>query len=77
LLSVAIERIRGQALEQVLWERIFRPVDMVDTLLLRRDTDSIPNRGSQHVTNPDGGFERLYWGMDCLFWCGRYRFHGR
>ena len=70
LLSRAIEKITGQTLEAVLWERIFRPLGMYDSLLLRRDTEFICNRGSQHVTNPAGGFERLYWGVDSHFGAG-------
>ena len=43
ILSTVVERITGQSLEQVLWERIFEPVGMHNTLLRRVDTDFLPN----------------------------------
>ena len=64
LLSAAIEKISGASLERFMKDRIFEPVGMHDTLLLRSDTNFIENRASQHVVNTNGGFERLYWGMD-------------
>jgi len=70
LLSVAIERITGQTLEQVLHECVFEPVGMFDTALLRSDTTFVPNRGSQHVVNPAGGFERMYWGVENFLGAG-------
>jgi CubicO group peptidase (beta-lactamase class C family) len=50
MLSVAIERIAGQPLEQVLRERVFEPVGMNDTLLRRFDTDFVPNSATLHMT---------------------------
>jgi D-aminopeptidase len=64
LLSIAIERISGQTLEEFMWSRIFKPVGMYNSLFLRSDTGYIENRGAQHVLSPNGGFERLYWGVD-------------
>src|SRR5260370_42404818 len=43
MLSVAIERITGQPLEDVLRERIFEPAGMRDTMLRRFDSDFVPN----------------------------------
>jgi D-aminopeptidase len=70
LLSVVIERISGQTLEQVMLERIFKPIGMSDSLLLRSDVDFVGNRGSQHVLKPAGGFERLSWGVDNFLGAG-------
>jgi D-aminopeptidase len=64
LLSAVIERITGERLESTLADRVFGPIGMHDTLLLRSDTQFIGNRGSQHVVSPTGGFERMYWGVD-------------
>jgi D-aminopeptidase len=62
MLGVAIERITGQALEEVLWERIFRPVGMHDTLLRRWDSDFVRNSATLHMTTPAGDFEKSYMG---------------
>ena len=62
ILSAAIERITGEALEDVLTERIFRPVGMLDTLLRRRDIDLVPNSATLHATGPTGLFERASFG---------------
>lgn len=61
LLTLAIERISGKSLETFMRERIFDPIGMSDTLLLRSDTVFVSNRGSQHVRGINGGFERLFW----------------
>jgi CubicO group peptidase (beta-lactamase class C family) len=62
MLSVAIERITGQSFEEVLSERIFKPVGMHDTLVRRWDTDFVPNSATLHMTNLAGGFEKSYLG---------------
>ena len=67
LLSTAIERIADKSLEEVMSERVFRPLDMCDSLLLRSDSKYLANRGSQHVVDPSGGYERLFWGVDSHF----------
>jgi D-aminopeptidase len=67
LLAVVIERITGQALEDVLRERIFEPVGMHDTLLRRLDTDFVPNSATMHMVGPSGAYNRSYVG---LTWSG-------
>lgn len=64
MLSVAIERITGQSLEEVLRERILEPVGMYDTMLRRWDTDFVPNSAALHMTNQAGGFEKSYFGKE-------------
>lgn len=64
MLSVAIERLTGASLEEVLRERIFAPVGMTDTLLRRKDSDFVPNSATLHNLGPDGAFCRDYMGMD-------------
>jgi D-aminopeptidase len=63
MLSVAIERITGQSLEDVLRERIFDPVGMYATLLRRLDTDFVPNSATLHMVNPTGGYEKSHLGV--------------
>lgn len=58
LLSVAIERIASLPLEAVLEERVLARVGMHDTLLRRRESDLVPNSATNHLTRPDGGYER-------------------
>jgi D-aminopeptidase len=62
MLSAVIERITGQTLEEVLSERVFKPVGMKDTLLRRWDTDFLPNSATLHMTNLAGDFEKSYLG---------------
>src|SRR6185437_10320342 len=70
LLSMVIERITGKSLEEVLRERVFDPIGMSDSLILRSDTDFISNRGSGHVINPAGGYEKMSWGLDSFLGAG-------
>jgi hypothetical protein len=64
MLGVAIERITGQSLAEMLRERIFLPVGMHDTLLRRFDTDFVPNSATPHMTKLEGGFEKSYLGTE-------------
>jgi D-aminopeptidase len=64
LLSAVIERISGQAVEQVMRERVFEPIGMYDSMFLRSDNKYIANRASQHALNPLEGYEKLSWGVD-------------
>jgi D-aminopeptidase len=66
LLSLAIERIAGQSLEDLFRTRIFEPLGMRDTLLRRFDSDFTPNSASMHMTKTGGGFERSYLGLEHL-----------
>jgi D-aminopeptidase len=64
MVSVAIERITGQAFEDVLRQRIFEPVGMCDTQLRRWDTDFLPNSAVWHMIDGAGGFEKSYIGTE-------------
>jgi D-aminopeptidase len=64
LLSVVIERITGQTLEHVMWERIFEPLGMYDTLVRHWDTDFVANSSTPHHLNSAGFYERAYFGYD-------------
>jgi len=58
LLSFAIERITGEALEDVLRTRLFEPVHMYSTLLRRWDTDFVANSAVAHTIGPSGDYQK-------------------
>jgi D-aminopeptidase len=62
LLSAAIERIADKPLEDVLYERVFAPIGMADTLLRRFDTDFVPNSATPHMISEGGEYEKSYIG---------------
>ena len=63
-LSVAIERLAGKPLEDVLRERIFEPLGMNDTLLRRVDSGFVPNSATLHMLGAGGAFTKEYMGME-------------
>ena len=63
LLTAAIERIAGAALEEVLDQLVFRPIGMSRTMLRRWDTDFVSNSASLHSIGQDGSYEKAYLGM--------------
>lgn len=60
LLSIAIERILDQSLEEVFQERIFEPAGMYDTLLRRKDSDFVADSATMHAGSADNGYGRTY-----------------
>jgi CubicO group peptidase (beta-lactamase class C family) len=62
ILSAVIEKLTGQSLEEVLEQRVFKPIGMNDTRLRRFDTDFLPNSATQHMIDGRGGFEKSYIG---------------
>jgi CubicO group peptidase (beta-lactamase class C family) len=60
LVAVAVERMTGQRLEEVLRSRIFEPVGMHDTLLRRVNSNFVPNSATMHMTSPSRALERTY-----------------
>lgn len=64
LLGIAVERIAGEPLADVLRKRIFEPVGMHDTLLRPWDTDFVPNSATLHMLNQQGKYTRDYMGME-------------
>jgi CubicO group peptidase (beta-lactamase class C family) len=62
LLSIAIERITGQTLGDVLRERIFVPLRMYDTVLRCYDNDFSANSAALHTLSRRGGFEKSHFG---------------
>lgn len=64
LLGIAVERIAGAPLAEVLRERIFKPAGMYDTLLRPWDSDFVPNSATLHMIDPAGCYSRDYMGME-------------
>ena len=64
LLSVALERIHGASLEEILRKQIFEPAGMYDTVLRRWDTDFLPNSATLHMTGAKGQYCRSYLGTE-------------
>jgi D-aminopeptidase len=60
MLSVAIERIAGQSLEDLLRETIFDPIGMYATVLRRSDGGFLSNSATLHMTTPTGGYEKSH-----------------
>jgi len=63
-LSAAIENVTGHSLEEVLEQRIFKPVGMHDTMLRRWDSDFIPNSATLHSRDEGGVFSKTHMGME-------------
>jgi D-aminopeptidase len=63
LLSLAIERISGQPLEEMLREHIFAPIGLHDTQVRRFDTDFVPNSASLHMMHA-GRYQKCHFGID-------------
>lgn len=63
LVSTVLERITGQTYEQVMWERVFEPLGMYDSLVRRWDTDFVPNSATGHDVLLTGSFSRAYYGF--------------
>jgi CubicO group peptidase (beta-lactamase class C family) len=58
LLSLAIERVSGRSLGEVLTERVLCPLGMHDTALLPSDMQIVPRLATFHVPAPGSGFRR-------------------
>jgi CubicO group peptidase (beta-lactamase class C family) len=64
LLSIAIERITGESLAEVLRKRVFEPVGMYSTMLRPWDTDFVPNSATLHMVNAKGQYTRDIMGLE-------------
>jgi D-aminopeptidase len=58
LLSEVIERVSGEPFEQVLQERIFEPLGMIDTQSIPSDMQIHPRVATLHIKLPDGRYRR-------------------
>jgi D-aminopeptidase len=64
LLSAVIERITDEPLEEVLTRRIFQPIGMYESTLVRFDTDFACRGASMHHVRTAGGFSKSYFGTE-------------
>ncbi|HVT35596.1 MAG TPA: serine hydrolase domain-containing protein [Nevskiaceae bacterium] len=70
LLSLVIERISGQTLETYFRQRLFQPLGMHATELLRSDMAIVPNIASFHVPQADGSWRRGIYPTDEILGSG-------
>ncbi len=52
LLSMVVDRVAGMAFEDFLQQRIFQPLEMVDTACVPSDMHILPGMATQHVARP-------------------------
>lgn len=58
LLSIAAERAGGASFEELLSERLFKPLGMHDTISAPSDHVILPGMATLHMPSPDGGWRR-------------------
>lgn len=64
LLGAAVEKICGKSLQDFLWERVFSPIGMYDTLMRSSDAIFTRHTATPHTLMRDGGFRRRFWGLE-------------
>jgi D-aminopeptidase len=63
LLSDIVEQVSGQSFNQLLEDRITRPLGMRDTRLMRWDSEILPRLADHHTRGPDGNWHKAQWGV--------------
>jgi CubicO group peptidase (beta-lactamase class C family) len=58
ILGAVIERITGKSLEEALYDLVFEPIGMYDTMLRRWDHVYVPNSASCHTLTDEGAYVR-------------------
>ncbi|MBB3120998.1 serine hydrolase domain-containing protein [Pseudoduganella violacea] len=58
LLSMVIERVLGQPLAQAMYERLFEPLSMYDTVLWASDLEPLPGSAMTHLAQANGNFTK-------------------
>ncbi|WP_162932661.1 serine hydrolase domain-containing protein [Solimonas sp. K1W22B-7] len=58
LLTFVTERVSGLTWEEFMTRRVFAPMGMNETALLRSDMDIVPNMATLHMPLPDGRWRR-------------------
>jgi CubicO group peptidase (beta-lactamase class C family) len=64
LISTMIERLSGRSLGEFMYQRVFGPIGMNDTLLRSFDTDFVANSATPHMISRAGAFEKRSYGVD-------------
>jgi D-aminopeptidase len=70
LLTLVTERVSGQSWEVFMAERVFGPMSMNDTMLLRSDLDIQPGVATPHCQQNDGSWRRGIYPSDELLGAG-------
>ena len=63
LLSEIVEKVAGDSMEELLRKRIFEPLGMASSRLIRLDDEIVPGLATQHLRQPDGGYKKGRWGV--------------
>lgn len=70
LLTLVTERISGLTWEEFMAARVFAPLGMRDTTLLRSDMDIVSNMATLHMPQRDGGWRRGIYPTDEILGSG-------
>lgn len=62
LLSEVVEKIAGEPMEDLMRKRIFEPLGMANTRLMRLDDEVVPGLATHHLQQPDGSYKKGRWG---------------
>ncbi|MBL8701612.1 MAG: beta-lactamase family protein [Alphaproteobacteria bacterium] len=63
ILSEILESISGRGFDDLLQERICRPLGMRDTRLMTWDSAVLERLAGHHTRGPDGAWHRAHWGL--------------
>lgn len=70
LLTLVTERVSGQSWEAFMTARVFAPLGMFATALLRSDMEIVPNMATLHMPQADGSWRRGIYPTDELLGSG-------
>ena len=62
LLSEIVEKISDEPMEDVMRKRIFEPLGMSNSRLMRLDDEVVPGLATHHLQQPDGSYKKGRWG---------------
>lgn len=62
LLSEIVEKIAGEPMEDLMRKRIFEPLGMANSRLMRLDDEVVPRLATHHLQQPDGSYKKGRWG---------------
>jgi D-aminopeptidase len=63
LLSEIVEKVGGESMEDLLRKRIFEPLGMANSRLMRLDDEIVPGLATHHLQQPDGSYKKGRWGV--------------
>lgn len=63
LLSEIVEKIAGEDIAEVMRKRIFEPLGMANSRLMRLDDEVVPGLATHHLQQPDGSYKKGRWGV--------------